>query len=59
MNTQGAGGTVLYHFVDGVPIETTHTNRRQPASSLQEQDELDSVATPLNNTHTHTHTHTH
>lgn len=45
MNTQGAGGTVLYHYIDGVPIETTHTNRRQP-SSLQEQHELDIVATP-------------
>lgn len=43
VNSQGAGGSILYHYIDGTPIETTHTNRRHPASSSQEQDELDNT----------------
>ena len=46
VQSQGAGGTILYHYVDGTPIETTHINRRVPANSWSI---LDGCGTITNN----------
>lgn len=43
VSSRGAGGTIMYHYVDGKELPTVHTNRKMPADTLEEQDELDAI----------------